>query len=78
MKKVISYGYFQQRMNLDKRTELLLDDLKNLLVVELLRQTLNSGQGFTSISLCGGKGRSARWSRCAMDVGGADGVELNT
>ena len=35
-----------------KHTELLLDDLENLLVVELGRDTLNGGQGLTSITLC--------------------------
>jgi hypothetical protein len=35
-----------------RRTELLLDDLENLLLIEFLRKTLNGGQGFTSITLC--------------------------
>jgi hypothetical protein len=35
-----------------RHTELLLDDLKNLLLVELLGQTLNSGQSLTTIALC--------------------------
>ena len=35
-------------------TKLLLDDLENLLLIEFLRQTLDGGQGFTSISLCSG------------------------
>lgn len=33
-------------------TELLLDDLKNLLLVKFLGETLNSGQSLTSITLC--------------------------
>ena len=37
----------------DSPTELLLDDLENLLLVELLWQALNSSQGFTTIALCG-------------------------
>lgn len=32
--------------------ELLLDDLENLLLVKLLGQTLDSGQGLASIALC--------------------------
>ena len=32
-------------------TKLLLDDLKNLLLVEFLRETLHSGQSLTSITL---------------------------
>lgn len=35
-----------------KHTEFLLDDLENLLLVELLRKTLNSGQSLTTIALC--------------------------
>ena len=31
----------------------LLDDLENLLLVELLGESLNSGQGLASIALCG-------------------------
>lgn len=34
------------------RTELLLDDLENLLLVEFLGKTLDRGQGLTTISLC--------------------------
>ena len=34
-----------------KHTELLLDDLEDLLLVELLRQTLHRGQGLSSIPL---------------------------
>ena len=34
------------------RTELLLDDLENLLLVKLLWKTLNSGQSLTTIALC--------------------------
>lgn len=33
-------------------SELFLDNLKNLLVVELARNTLNGGQSLTSITLC--------------------------
>ena len=33
-------------------TELLLDDLQNLLLVKLLGKTLNSGQSLTTIALC--------------------------
>lgn len=33
-------------------TKLLLDDLENLLLVKLLRETLDGGQGLASISLC--------------------------
>lgn len=33
-------------------TELLLDDLQDLLLIELLRQTLHRGQGLTTIALC--------------------------
>lgn len=36
----------------DEHTKLLLDDLENLLLVELLRKTLNSGQSLTTIALC--------------------------
>jgi hypothetical protein len=35
-----------------KRTELLLDHLENLLLVKLLRKTLDSGQSLASITLC--------------------------
>lgn len=35
-----------------ERTEFLLDNLKNLLVVELARNSLDRGQGLTSIALC--------------------------
>ena len=34
-------------------TEVLLDDLEDLLVVKLLRNALNSGQGLATITLCG-------------------------
>lgn len=34
-------------------SELLLDDLEDLLLVELLRQTLDSGQGFATVALWG-------------------------
>ena len=34
-------------------TKLLLDDLKNLLLVKFLGETLNSGQSLTSITLWG-------------------------
>jgi hypothetical protein len=34
-------------------TELLLDDLEDLLVIELRRNALHRGQGLTSITLCG-------------------------
>lgn len=33
-------------------TELLLDDLEDLLLIELLGQSLNSGQGLTTIAFC--------------------------
>jgi hypothetical protein len=33
-------------------TEVLLDDLENLLVVKLLRNALDGGQGLTTITLC--------------------------
>ena len=33
-------------------TELFLDDLEYLLLIELLGKTLNSSQGFTTIALC--------------------------
>ena len=33
-------------------TELLLDDLENLLLIELLGEALNSSQGLTTIALC--------------------------
>ena len=33
--------------------EFLLDDLENLLLVELLRETLDSRQGLTTVALCG-------------------------
>lgn len=35
-----------------KLTELLFDNLENLLLVEFLRETLNGSQGLTTISLC--------------------------
>lgn len=35
----------------DKRTELLLDDLKDLLLVKFLWETLNGGQRLTTITL---------------------------
>lgn len=35
-----------------RHTELLLDDLQNLLLVKLLWKTLNSGQSLTTIALC--------------------------
>jgi hypothetical protein len=34
-------------------TELLLDDLEDLLLVKLLGQSLNCSQSFTTIALCG-------------------------
>lgn len=34
-----------------QRTKFLLDDLENLLLVKLLRETLHSGQSLTSITL---------------------------
>ena len=33
-------------------TKLLLDDLEDLLLIELLGQSLNSGQGLTTIAFC--------------------------
>lgn len=36
-----------------QHTELLLNDLENLLVIELRRNALHRGQGLTSITLCG-------------------------
>ena len=33
-------------------TELLLDDLENLLLIELFGEALNSSQGLTTIALC--------------------------
>ena len=33
-------------------TELLLDNLENLLLVEFLRETLDSGQSLATIALC--------------------------
>jgi hypothetical protein len=42
-----------QRIGIDsRRTELLLDDLENFLLVEFLRKTLNSRQSLTPITLC--------------------------
>lgn len=35
-----------------KHTELLLDDLEDLLEIELFRDTLHGGQGFAPITLC--------------------------
>lgn len=35
-----------------QHTELLLDDLENLLLVKLLGQTLNSGQSLATIAFC--------------------------
>ena len=35
-----------------QRTELLLDNLQNLLLVKLLGETLDGSQGLSSISLC--------------------------
>lgn len=40
----------QQR--LQQHTELLLDDLQDLLLIELLGETLDSGQGLSTIALC--------------------------
>lgn len=37
----------------EKLTELLLDDLEDLLLVKLLGQSLNCSQSFTTIALCG-------------------------
>lgn len=37
-----------------EHTELLLDDLQNLLLVKLLGKTLNSSQSLTTIALCTG------------------------
>lgn len=37
-----------------RHTEFLLDDLENLLLVELLGQTLNSGQSLATIAFCCG------------------------
>jgi hypothetical protein len=42
----------QQRQGRQQHTEVLLDDLEDLLVVKLLRNALDSGQGLTSITLC--------------------------
>lgn len=36
-----------------QHTELLLDDLQDLLLIELLRKTLDGSQGLTTIALCG-------------------------
>lgn len=44
--------YMAIRGDGDEHTKLLLDDLENLLLVELLRKTLNSGQSLTTIALC--------------------------
>jgi hypothetical protein len=45
-------SFFIHRMTYHRlRTELLLDHLENLLLVKLLRKTLDSGQGFASIAL---------------------------
>lgn len=43
-------------------TELLLDDLEDLLLVKLLGQSLNCSQSFTTIALCG-KRMSACYSQ---------------
>lgn len=66
-----------------KRTKFLLDDLENLLVIKLARDTLNSGQGLASITLCDeGRGLAtkfddapSRGSRAALPSDGADCVE---
>lgn len=43
-----------------ERTELFLDDLEDLLLVEFLGETLDSRQGLTTIALCWLKSQSAR------------------
>lgn len=44
-----------------QHTELLLDDLQDLLLIELLRKTLDGSQGLTTIALCGQIRVSHRW-----------------
>lgn len=41
-----------QRQGKKRHTELLLDDLQNLLLVKLLWKTLNCSQSLTTIALC--------------------------
>lgn len=41
-----------QRSDGEGHTELLLDNLENLLLVEFLGETLDSGQSLTTIALC--------------------------
>lgn len=38
-----------------QHTELLLDHLQDLLLIELLRKTLNCGQGLATIAFCSGR-----------------------
>ena len=44
-----------------QHTELLLDDLQDLLLIELLRKTLDGSQGLTTIALCGQIRVNHRW-----------------
>jgi len=53
-------------------SELLLNDLQNLLLVELLGETLDSGQSLTTISLCDRKDRVSKPLFPAMP--GVDGA----
>lgn len=45
-------------------TELLLDDLENLLLVKLLGKTLDSGQSLTTIAFCAGVSSSTTRPNC--------------
>lgn len=59
----------------EKLTELLLDDLEDLLLVKLLGQSLNCSQSFTTIALCGKLmlvycSYDAKWGSWLCDAGG--------
>jgi hypothetical protein len=51
-KKVSLVISIVRMMCVSSLTELLLDNLEDLLLIELLREALNSGQSLTTISLC--------------------------
>lgn len=53
-RRVVSLGApgIEERSGCRKLTELLLDNLQNLLLIEFLGKTLDRGQGLATIALC--------------------------
>lgn len=49
-----------------ERTEFLLDHFQNFLLIELLGKTLNSGQGLSTIALCGENYAFSSGTDCAV------------